>query len=82
MIVSRKKQLRYEKYLDRLIIKRDLGIKKYGVNSNFMREYVETWNSVYNISQKNTMIRMDIFFDKWNIETRYKKLKQIINNIK
>ena len=82
MRISRKKQLRYEKYIDQVIIKRDLGVKKYSVDSDYIQEYCNVWNNTYKMSIKNIMITMDNFFNKWNIETRSRKLKQIINNIK
>lgn len=69
------------KEVDYIIHKRDIGIKMYGVESEFLQEYMELWASTCNISNEITKNLMNNFFDKWNIETRHKKLNQIINKI-
>jgi len=81
IFITKKTQRKIDNLVSQISIKRDLGIKKYGIESDFFQNYLETYQKTFNLSTMEMVSTMDEFFDKWNIETRHKKLKQIINKI-
>ena len=78
---TKKSQRKIDKQINQISVKRDLGVKKYGIGSDFFREYLETYEKTTFIPITEMISIMDDFFDKWNIETRHKKLTRIINKI-
>ena len=66
--------IRTQKWLDSVHERLLLGIKIYGNNSDFMSDY-----ACYCIGMKKD--EMEKLFEKYNLYTRTKKLKQILNKI-
>ena len=81
IFINKNTQRKIDKNVDEISRKRDLGVKKYGIESDFFQEYLETYEGTFNVSTLKMVIIMNEFFDKWNIETRHKKLNRIINKI-
>ena len=67
---------------EHIIHKRDIGIRKYGIESDFMQEYFKIYQNTVNNTTIEMINIMGEFFDKWNIKTRFKKLNKIISNLK
>jgi hypothetical protein len=74
------KQSKIDKLIEECVIyKRDIGIKKYGIYSDFMQEYLEVCQNTADNTTMEMINILEEFFDKWNIETRSKKLNKIIS---
>lgn len=78
-----KHQLHIDKQIDEIEKKREIGIIKYGEDSQFMKDYWDAYKyscTVKNKQKIKTMIiELNKVFDKWNIGNRNKKLKRILS---